>query len=148
MPDPITTYHGGSSYEIGVSPQSGEAGPPAGASTAGDTVEISSPQAGPGTYGPNDVADKFKFDIQNGMFDKRLRYTALQTRSSGAATETYEARAGLGGQTMGGGGVYSALFALQYNDANPDQTQASSSAEARGELNRMAEQRLSLLNSL
>ena len=148
MPDPITSYSGGASYEIGVSPQPAESNPPAAAAVDGDTVEISSSQAGPGTYSPNNVADKFRFDIQNGMFDKRLRYTALQTPTSRAATETYESRANLGGQAAGGSGVYSALFALQYNDANPEPTQASSSTEARGELNRMAEQRLSLLNSL
>ncbi len=149
MPDPITSSSAGASYEIG-------AGPPPQANPAtepdGDTVEISSgPAPAPPTYGPPDVADRFRFDIQNGMFDKRLRYTPLRSRYEGAATQAYSARASVGSQvagTAGAGGLYSALFSLGYADARPDSDQVASNSSAKGELNRMADQRLSLLNSL
>jgi hypothetical protein len=153
MSTTITTYYEGASYDsirasdgnAGVDAQLTETTAP-----GGDTVEISSPAGGaaPVTYEPPDVADRFRFDIQNGMFDKRLRYTPLRTRYEGGASATYDARGSMRGQMGGSAGVYAAMFALQYDDAQPNPSQAGSNVEARSELNRITDQKLSLLGSL
>ena len=160
MSSTISTQYGGASYEIGVAVQTQqtaevivdvtETTPPA------DTVEISSPgTSGENpppppprtTYQPATVSDRFRFEIQNGMFDPSQRYTPLATRFSSSATATYEARESLG-QMPGQHGVYSAIFDLEYQAAQPNPTEAGSNIEARTTLNRMADQNLSLLNSL
>ena len=153
MSTPITTYYAGASFDSGRASDSGasvDAQLTETTAPAGDTVEISTPagSTAPVTYEPPDVADRFRFDIQNGMFDKRLRYTALRTRYEGGASATYDARGSMRGQVGGSAGVYAALFALQYDDAQPNPSQAGSNAEAKSELNRITDQKLSLLGSL
>ena len=145
-----TSTAGASTSSIGLSET-----PP-----ARDTVEISSGSspAGEGytgppsaTYDPPPVSDRFRFGIQHGMLDSRLRYSALRSPFGDVANSTYAARQSLQGQvsyTAGGGGPYSALFDLQYQDSTPNPTRAASNVDARVELNRMADQSLMLLSIL
>ena len=116
-----------------------------------DTVEISNESEDPVTYGPTQFADRFKFAIDNGMFDASLRFNANQTRSSGADVAAYYERQGVEfqvTQAAGAGSPSSALFALQFQDAAPNSAAAGSQVEGRVEFNRMAEQNLNLLATL
>ena len=117
-----------------------------------DTVELSGQtDPEPQNYGPAQFRDRFKFDIQNGMFDGRLRFNASVTRSRGADVVAYAERQGVEiqiTQTAGVGSPSAALFALQFQDANPNNTNASSQVEGRIGFNRMAAQNLNLLASL
>ncbi len=132
-----------------------------GTTADGDTVEISSSDDASGesaasgnligTYGPPKFSNRFQFDIANGMFDRSLRFTPLKPRFNGAAAATYEARQSLDTQvsnTAGQGSVYSALFDVQYNEAQPDASKAGSSVDARTELSRIADRNLTLLSQL
>ena len=118
----------------------------------GDTVELSNEtDPGPATYQPPQFSDRFKFDIQNGMFDAHLRFNAAVTRSRGADVVAYSERQAVETQitqAAGSGSPSAALFALQYQDANPNSDSASSQVEGRVEFNRMAAQNLNLLASL
>ena len=103
------------------------------------------------TYGPLPVSDRFRFGIQHGMLDSRLRYSALRDPFGSVASSTYAARQSLQGQvsyTSGGQSPYSALFNLQYQDSTPNPTRAGSNVDARVELSRMADQSLMLLSIL
>ena len=117
-----------------------------------DSVEISeTPGPGPQTYGPRNFGDRFKFNIQNGVLDASLRFNAARTRSRGADVEAYSERQGVEfqvTQTAGTGSPSSALFALQFQDADPNSTSAGSQVEGRVAYNRMAEQNLNLLATL
>ena len=115
----------------------------------GDTVELSTnTDPGPVSYQPSRFSDRFKFDIQNGMFDARLRFNATVTRSRGADVVAYAERQTVEiqvTQTAGTGSPSAALFALQFQDANPNSDRASTQIEGRLEFNRMAAQNLNLL---
>ena len=118
----------------------------------GDTVELSNEtDPGPATYQPPQFSDRFKFDIQNGIFDAHLRFNAAVTRSRGADVAAYSERQAVETQitqAAGSGSPSAALFALQYQDANPNSDSASSQVEDRVEFSRMAAQNLNLLASL
>jgi hypothetical protein len=103
------------------------------------------------TYGPPSIKDQFRFDIENGRFSNRGRYTPLTTNFETVAKSTYHSRANLGGQVNGLSGHSSAqatLFALGYQDASPDSTHASSNVEARAQETRRINSNLDLLNML
>jgi len=111
----------------------------------------SPPNTGLQTYGPPSVKDQFRFDIENGRFSSRGRYTPLTTNFETVAKSTYHSRANLGGQVNGLSGHSSAqatLFALGYQDASPDASHASSNVEARAQENRRIDNNLDLLNML
>ncbi len=165
MPILIPSYHGASSYATGYGATSrtrtaASAGL-SGTSSGGDTVEISSSDGSSsgsgatgdvlGTYEPQRFADRFRFDIDHGMLDNRLRFDPLSARFRGTATSTYRARQSVAGQvgsTSRGAGVSTAIFELLYQDAQPNRSSATSSVEALNELNRMMSQNLGLLGSL
>ena len=119
-----------------------------------DIVAIAPPPTTPNkpiTYSPKDVADKFRYNIENGMFDQRLRYNALASQFQGAAQETYDVRQNVVRQVAQLGGSnssISALFALTYQDAQPNPNSASTHVEARTEQTRQMDQGLNLLNML
>ena len=118
----------------------------------GDSVELSN-ETGPEpvTYQPPQFSDRFKFDIQSGMFDAHLRFNATTTRSRGADVVAYTERQAVETQVTqaaGSGSPSAALFSLQYQDANPNSDSASTQVEGRVEFNRMAAQNLNLLASL
>lgn len=160
----ITSSYEGASYHTSVREAVQARSRAAGASARieltettpdGDTVEISPPGASPGnpprsgsTYRPPRFSDRFHYDIQNGMFNKRLRFNAVTPRFNTYTAATYSARQGINGQVAGQGGIYSAMFDLFYQDSQPDPTDAGSHVDARAELNRMADQNLNLLHIL
>jgi hypothetical protein len=109
--------------------------------------ETDSPASTPATYGPTTFGDKFKFDVQNGMLDPSKRFSPLSVRFDSTAVSTYEAREGIAGQ-MGANTPYAALFALHYQDANPNPSEASTNVDARTTENRRIDQGLDLLNLL
>ncbi len=116
---------------------------------AEDTVDLGNQPPSPGTYGPNSTNDRFRFDLENGMLNGAGRFSAVATRSRGAAVQTYEERGSLGFQvTRGLTGSRSALFSLQYSNADPNRAEAGSSVEARTAFARIADQNLELLNLL
>ncbi len=118
----------------------------------GDSVDLSNePPGGPSTYGPAQFSDRFKFDIQNGMLDASLRFDARTNRSRGADVKAYAERQGVDFQITKAAGIgsqTSALFALQFQDVNPNATSASTQVEGRLGFSRVAEQSLNLLASL
>lgn len=118
----------------------------------GDTVELSNEtDPEPVTYQPPQFSDRFKFDIQSGMFDAHLRFNATTTRSRGADVVAYTERQAVETQVTqaaGSGSPSAALFSLQYQDANPNSDSASTQVEGRVEFSRMAAQNLNLLASL
>ena len=116
-----------------------------------DSVEISNSEERPVTYSPTNFGDRFKFNIQNGMLDGSLRFNANTSRARGASVAAYAERQAVEfqvTQAAGSGSPSSALFALQFQDANPNNTTAGSQVEGRVEFNRMAEQNLTLLSTL
>ena len=116
-----------------------------------DSVEISNSEETPARYGPTSFGDRFKFNIQNGMMDGSLRFNANTSRARGASVAAYAERQAVElqvTQAAGSGSPSSALFALQFQDANPNNTTAGSQVEGRVELHRMADQNLNLLSSL
>lgn len=117
-----------------------------------DSVEISEQDAPESpTYGPTQFSDRFRFQIQNGMFDASLRFDATESRARGASTAAYGERQAVEfqvTQAAGTGSATSALFALQFQDADPNGGNATSQIEGRVEYKRMAEQNLNLLASL
>ena len=119
-----------------------------------DIVDISIDDPSSGqiqNYGPATVQDRFKFDIENGRFDGKGRYTPLTTRFESVSQSTYDTRAEIGNKlniTAGQNSAQSALFALGYQDASPDATQASSNVDARAQENRRINSNLDLLNLL
>ena len=116
-----------------------------------DSVEISNSEETPATYGPKNFGDRFKFRIQNGMLDGSLRFNANTSRARGASVAAYAERQAVEfqvTQAAGSGSPSSALFALQFQDANPNNTTAGSQIAGRVEFNRMAEQNLNLLSAL
>ena len=127
-------------------------------STPKDIVDISvsetsktstPPQNRP--YGPRRISDTFRYDIEHGMFDARLRYNALSVRFQDVAVSTYEARQSISGQIAsfsGQNSSASALFSLIYQDAQPNPNQASSHINARTEQNRRIDRGMDLLNML
>ena len=165
----ITNDVVGSSYQIGVGAQEKTEATDADVDVTidktettpeGDSVEISTagasadnPLAQPQspTYGPPDVSDRFRFQIENGMLDKSRRFTPLSSRFNGQAAATYQARESLEGhvsRVSGQGSVYSALFDLAYQVSQPHPNRAGTSVDARTELNRIADRNLALLNNL
>jgi hypothetical protein len=118
----------------------------------GDSVEISSESESEApVYGPTNFSDRFKFDIENGMFDATLRFDATQPRARGASVEAYSERRAVEfqvTQAAGTGSPSSALFALQFQDANPNGGGASSQVDGRVAFKRMAQQNLNLLANL
>ena len=112
-----------------------------------DTPSESAPVSGPGTYGPDTFDDKFKFDLQNGMLDPSKRFNALSVRFDLTAVSTYETRQNLAAQ-IGVAGPQAALFALHYQAANPDLSDASTNVDARTTENRRIDRGLDLLNLL
>jgi hypothetical protein len=165
MPIPISSYYGASSYATAYGATSRTRAAASvglsGTSSEGDTVEISSSDGSSsgsgasgdvlGTYGPQTFSDRFRFDIEHGMLDNRLRFDPLSVRFRGVATSTYRARQSVAGQvgsTARGAGVSTAMFELLYQDAQPSRTSATSSVEALNELNRMLSQNLGLLSTL
>ena len=166
MPSPVyALLNGASPFQSTYTTRSRTAGASAasvglsGTTRSGDTVEISSGGSsgegytGPAsaTYDPPPVSDRFRFGIEHGMLDSRLRYSALRSPFGDVATSTYAARRSLQGQVLhsaGGGSPYSALFDLQYQDSTPNPSQAASNVDARVALNRMADQSLMLLSIL
>jgi hypothetical protein len=116
-----------------------------------DSAEISNSEKPPITYGPRTFGDRFKFNIQNGMLDGSLRFNANTSRARGASVAAYAERQAVEFQVIqaaGSGSPSSALFALQFLDANPNNSTAGSQVEGRVEFNRMAEQNLNLLSTL
>lgn len=102
-------------------------------------------------YGPATVQDRFKFDIENGRFTSKGRYTPLTTRFEAVASSTYNSRGEIGGRLnvmAGQNSAQSALFALGYQDASPNAPQASSNVDARAQENRRIDNNLDLLNLL
>jgi hypothetical protein len=85
------------------------------------------------------------------MFDARLRFNAVTSRSRGASAVAYAEHQAVEfqvTQAAGTGSPSSALFALQFQDADPNKTSARSQVEGRTEFKRMAAQNLTLLSSL
>jgi hypothetical protein len=120
-------------------------------SVQGDPNGTPTANKGLQTYGPSSIKDQFRFDIENGRFSGRGRYTPLTTNFETVAKSTYHSRANLGGQVNGLSGHSSAqatLFALGYQDASPDATRASSNVDARAQENRRIDSNLDLLNML
>jgi hypothetical protein len=117
-----------------------------------DTVELSDPaEESSHTYGLVRFSDRFKFDIENGMFDARLRFNAITSRSRGSDVAAYSERQAVEFQVTQAAGTdspSSALFALQFQDANPNSTSVGSHVEGLTEFKRMADQNLALLSSL
>ena len=117
-----------------------------------DSVEITeTPSDPPPTYGPTEFSDRFRFQIQSGMFDSSLRFDATKPRATGASVQAYEERQAVEfqvTQAAGSGSQSSALFALQFQDADPNGSGATSQVEGRVEYKRMAEQNLNLLATL
>ena len=159
MPSSIQSYvrtAGGASFEIG-SRQEKTDGSVGSEETAadGDSVDLSSteePSAGGGraAYTPG-VADRFRFDLQNGLFSSGRRFDAVSLRFQQESKATYTPRGTINEQvarTAGGGSASSALFHLQYQDASPDRTSAETHAAAIRELNRQRDQSLDLLRLL
>jgi hypothetical protein len=154
---PIASGAPNASYDTGGQsvPQSQPQQP---TTTVQDIVDIvaigtspSSTPDKPSTYAPKEVADKFRYNIENGMFDQRLRYNALSSQFQGAAQATYDARQNVVsqvGQLGGSNSSISALFALTYQDAQPNPNDASTHVEARTEQTRQMDQGLNLLNML
>jgi hypothetical protein len=163
----ITNQVSGSSYEIGQAAQSQNESSAEVDVTIditettpdGDSVEISTPEASSEnppaapespTYGPRDMSDRFRFEIENGMLDRSRRFTPLSTRFNGQAAATYSARGSINTQVsrISGNGVHSALFDLAYHVSRPDPSRAGTNVDARTELNRIADRNMALLNSL
>jgi hypothetical protein len=85
------------------------------------------------------------------MLDAKLRFNAVSSRSRGADVVAYSERQAVEfqvTQTAGTGSSSSALFALQFQDADPNSTSVSSQIEGRTAFKRMADQNLNLLSSL
>lgn len=102
-------------------------------------------------YGPATIQDRFKFDIENGRFTSKGRYTPLTTRFEAVANATYDSRGEIGSRLnvmAGQNSAQSALFALGYQNASPDATHASSNVDARTQENRRIDNNLDLLNLL
>ena len=127
----------------------------------GDRVEITitetTPEgnaasaSSPIIYSPSTLSDRFKFDIANGTFENERRFNPLTVRFNTSAVSTYEARQSFKSQiaqTGGQSGSSSALFELNYQDAAPNQRNATTNVDAKNEQNRMVDQNLYLLNSL
>lgn len=117
----------------------------------GDSVDISDGAPPPVTYGPPQFSDRFRFAIANGMLDGNLRFDATDSRSRGADVVAYGERQEVEIQVTraaGSGSPSSALFALQFQDADPNGEQVTSQVEGKAEFNRQADQNLSLLSSL
>lgn len=130
---------------------------PTTADTPQDIVEITitgppseaDPSASTSTiYGPATFGDKFKYDLQNGMLDPNKRFSPLSARFDSTAVSTYEARENFAGQIIGANSPHAALFALHYQDANPNPSKASTNVDARTIENRRIDQGLDLLNIL
>ena len=124
----------------------------------GDSVEISSKgldlekkatsETYRGVYEPAKVNDRFRYEIENGMLDKNLRFNALKNRFPSAATIAYSARQNIESyidQTAGRKSTYTALFKLQYQDAKPNPSRAASNLEAKIQQIRIINQNLDLL---
>ena len=153
MPDIITPGTGPTYDTIPVTPPEEDGGVTLEITEPeeGDSVELSGEPEAPVTYGPTQFSDRFKFDIANGMFDASLRFNANRTRNRGASVEAYNERRGVEfqvTQTAGRGSATTALFALQFQEADPNSIDATSQVEARTEYARMAEQNLNLLATL
>ena len=158
MPSAISSYYRTNvSYDVVRSSYGADSDVPSTTPSDGDTVEISQTDPSSGTttsrptYRPPTVEERFRFDISNGMFDRRLRFSPLASRFNDVAVTTYASRRDLAyqiTQTAGSRSAYSALFDLQYQDATPDPAAAGSQMEARSGFNRMIDQNLALLNSL
>lgn len=129
-------------------------------STPQDIVDISvngDPNAGNSnntgyqSYGPSNVRDQFKFDIENGRFGNRGRYTPLNSPFQSVAKTTYSIRGEIGGQVgaySGQGSAQSALFSLGYQDSSPNARSVSSHTDARAQQNRRIDRNLDLLHML
>ncbi len=125
---------------------------------SGDTVEITITEIPPdestpsgtaiGTYGPRAVGDRFKYDIQNGMLDGSLRFSALNKPFNISADATYSARGSIGTQLSLISGAHAALFSIQHNDSQPDSASASSNVDAKTEQNRIIDQNFSMGSTL
>lgn len=103
------------------------------------------------SYGPSTIRDQFKFDIENGRFGTRGRYTPLHTNFEQVASTTYESRSEIGTKItaqLGQQSAQSALFALGYQDSSPDSEKASTHVDARAEQNRRIDRGLDLLSML
>lgn len=115
--------------------------------TTTGTTTASSPQI----YSPPQMSDKFRYNIEQGMFDQSLRYNAIAARYQDIATETHEARQSIEGQISrfsGSNSGVAALFALGYQNAQPNPNNATTHVEARVEQNRRIDSGLDLLNML
>ena len=103
------------------------------------------------SYGPSTVRDQFKFDIENGRFGNRGRYTPLNSPFQSVARSTYSTRGEIAGQVgmySGQTSAQSALFTLGYQDSTPNATRASSHTDARAQQNRRIDRNLDLLHML
>ena len=170
MPESVTLTQdlGNASFDIdpAVLQQRAEAAAQAAAEAEveeGDSVEITiteipseptedppTPESSPVVYGPQIFDDAFRLAIENGILDPSQRFNPLHIRFQTGATETYEARGSLGAQIMQnvGLGTSSALFNIQYQDAQPNPNEASGNVDAKAEQQRIADQNLHLLNTL
>ena len=162
MPDEITFGQnlGNSSFDIDpavLQQRAAEAAQEAEADVVEITItEIPSdsetpPEQTQATYTPATFNDNFQFAIENGILDPSYQFNPLSIRFQSGAVETYEARGSLGSQVVQGFGQdspYAALFAIQYQNAQPNSSEASSNVDAKTEQQRIADQNLQLLNSL
>lgn len=168
MPESITLTQdlGNASFDIdpAVLQQRAEAAAQAAAEAEeGDSVEITiteipsestedppTSESSPIIYGPAIFDDTFRLAIENGILDPSQRFNPLHIRFQTGATETYETRGLLGNQVMQnvGLGTSTALFNIQYQDAQPHPNKASGNVDAKVEQQRIADQNLHLLNTL
>jgi len=117
----------------------------------GDSSSDNSGDTGYRIYGPSTVRNQFKFDIENGRFGNRGRYTPLNSPFQSVAKSTYSTRGEIGGRVgaySGQTSAQSALFSLGYQDSSPNATRASSHTDARAQQNRRIDRNLDLLHML
>lgn len=142
---------GGASYEIGGRQTSGASNAESESTQSGDSVDVSQGSGGGRAgYTPR-VSDRFRFDIQNGIFSSGRRYNADVHQFRRVSNATYDSRLTVSGQvsaTAGDGSSASALFQLQYQDASPRSVSSSSNMAAVNEFNRQRDQSLNLLRLL
>lgn len=114
-----------------------------------DSVEIGNPPLSPASYGPNTTADRFGFEMQNGMLNGCGRFNAVRDRFRSTSAEVHDERGSIEGQvTRGLGRSQSGLFSLLYADADPNHEEARSQVEGRVGFTRMGDQGLELLKLL
>ena len=158
MPDAISSIQqsGSAYYGVRATVREGASTVEPADGSPGDTVEISGDSGegqvssgGSRSYAPRSIRDRFRFNIQSGMFDSNQRYSPLSVRFAGKATRTYTARQSVStqvSQVAGAGSPYGALFSLMYQDAQPNPGDARTQVDARVAQHRMMDQHIQLLS--